>query len=137
MAYEWMIISACCQAQRLGYTQAMPVLRNPRHELFAQLIVQAPKSGMSNTQCYREAGYRAEGNAAEVCACQLLSHPKVQARIAELTAPAVKKARATVDTLAQQFDAVFDGAMGATQFGAAGSAAAAKAKLFGFMRDKL
>jgi hypothetical protein len=32
---------------------------------------------------------------------------------------------------------VFDGAMGSAQFGAAGSAAAAKAKLLGFMRDKI
>jgi hypothetical protein len=32
---------------------------------------------------------------------------------------------------------VVDGAMGSAQFGAAGSAAAAKAKLLGFMRERL
>jgi hypothetical protein len=36
-----------------------------------------------------------------------------------------------------QFDEVFDAAMGEKQLGAAGSAAAAKAMLFGFMRDRL
>jgi hypothetical protein len=61
----------------------------------------------------------------------------MQARIAELLRPTVRKTRATVDSLSEQFDAVFDGAMGSAQFGAAGSAAAAKAKLLGFMRERL
>ena len=49
----------------------------------------------------------------------------------------MRKVKAKVDSLAQQFDALFDGAMGSAQFGAAGSAAAAKAKLLGFMRDQI
>jgi hypothetical protein len=49
----------------------------------------------------------------------------------------VRKTRTTVDRLAMQFDEVFDAAMGEKQLGAAGSAAAAKAMLFGFMRDRL
>jgi hypothetical protein len=116
----------------------MGALKNVKHETFAQLIVQAPKCGLSNAQCYREAGYRvAAGPACDAAASRLLSSDKVQARIAELIQPTVKKTRATVDSLAEQFDAVFDGAMGSAQFGAAGSAAAAKAKLLGFMREKI
>jgi hypothetical protein len=116
----------------------MPALKNAKHEAFANLIAQAPKRGLSNAQCYREAGYRvAAGPACDAAASRLLSSDKVQARIAELVQPTVRKTRATVDTLAQQFDAVFDGAMGSAQFGAAGSAATAKAKLLGFMREKI
>ena len=115
----------------------MGQLRNQRHEIFANLIVQAPKTGMSNTACYLASGYKAEGNAAEVNASRLLSSAQVQQRIAELTAPVVKKTRTTVDTLAAQLDEVFAGASGDKQWGAAGSAAALKAKLLGFMRDKL
>jgi hypothetical protein len=115
----------------------MPALRSPKHELFAQNIATAPKTGMSIAQAYIASGYAAREHAAESNASRLLKKAEVQARIAELVAPAARKTRATVDTLAQQFDAVFDGAMGSAQFGAAGSAAAAKAKLLGFMRERL
>jgi hypothetical protein len=109
-----------------------------RHEAFAQLIAQAPKRGMSNAQCYREAGYRVvPGPACDVAASRLLSSDKVKARIDELIAPTVKKTRTTVDTLAEQLDQVFAGATGDRQWGAAGSAAALKAKLLGFMREKI
>jgi hypothetical protein len=113
-------------------------LRNPKHEQFAQLIVQAPKRGLSNAECYRQAGYRvAAGPACDVSASRLLSSDKVQARIRELVEPTVKKTRATVDTLAEQFDRVFDGALKAEQFGAAGNAAGLKARLLGFMRTQI
>jgi hypothetical protein len=116
----------------------MPALKNLRHEAFAQLIVRAPKRGMSNAQCYRDAGYQVPpGPGCDASASKLLSSGKVQARIAELIQPTVRKARATVDTLAEQFDEVFRGAMGSAQFGAAGQAAAAKSKLLGFMRERL
>jgi hypothetical protein len=113
-------------------------LRNLRHETFAQLIAQAPKRGMSNAQCYREAGYRVDaGPACDVAASRLLSSDKVRARIDELIAPTIKRTRATVDTLAEQFDRVFDGAVSAEQYGAASNAAGLKAKLLGFMRTQI
>ena len=109
-----------------------------RHEAFAQLIAQAPKRGMSNAQCYREAGYRVDaGPACDVAASRLLSSDKVRARIDELIAPTIKRTRATVDTLAEQFDRVFSGALNAEQFGAAGNAAGLKARLLGFMRTQI
>src|SRR5262245_37625971 len=116
---------------------AMPALRNTRHESFAQHIVARPRTGKNNTECYQAAGYRTEGNAAEVGASRLLSSVKLQQRIAELIEPTVKKTRTTVDTLTEQFDRVFDGALAAEQFGAAGNAAGLKAKLLGFMREKI
>jgi hypothetical protein len=54
-----------------------------------------------------------------------------------LLRPAVKKTRTTVDSLAAQFDRVFDGATSDKQWGAAGSAAGLKAKLLGFMREQI
>lgn len=58
-------------------------------------------------------------------------------RIAELVEPTAKRTRATIDSLAAQLDDVFAGATGDRQWGAAGSAAALKAKLLGFMREKI
>jgi hypothetical protein len=115
----------------------MPALKNAKHEAFCQLILQGAKNGWTQGECYQRAGYRASGHAAEVAASRVMKNVDIRQRLNELAAPAVRKTRATVDTLADQFDAVFDGAMGNAQFGAAGSAAAAKAKLLGFMREKI
>jgi hypothetical protein len=115
----------------------MPALQNVRYERFCQNIATSPKTGWPQGRCYVEAGYKTADRSADACAARLLTRANIQARIAELLAPTVKKTRATIDTLAEQFDAVFEGAMSNAQFGAAGAAAAAKSKLLGFMRDKL
>ncbi|EHR03234.1 hypothetical protein [Bradyrhizobium sp. WSM471] len=115
----------------------MPVLRNHRHERFAQNIVTSAKTKWSNGRCYSEAGFRTDDRSADACAARLLTKANVMQRIEELLAPSVKRTRTTVDVLAEQFDAVFNGAINAEQFGAAGSAAGLKAKLLGFMREKI
>jgi phage terminase small subunit len=56
----------------------MPPLDNPRWERFAQQLVK----GKSQTEAYRNAGYRAK--AATVNASQLLTKPKVAERLREL-----------------------------------------------------
>lgn len=58
----------------------MPVLKNPKHEKFAQNLVE----GMPASRAYIAAGYKSVGNVAEVCAMQLLRRPLVQARVSEL-----------------------------------------------------
>lgn len=115
----------------------MPQLKNLKRETFCRKILEGTKLGISQAEAYEQSGYRTTGHASEVAASRLLSMVEVQRRLEELSAPTVRKTRATIDTLAEQFDAVFDGAMGSAQFGAAGSAAAAKSKLLGFMRDRL
>jgi hypothetical protein len=115
----------------------MPALKNQRHELFCRNLVEGAQRGWSASEAYVRSGYKADDAAARANASRLLTKDSVKSRLAELTAPAVKKTRTTIGMLAQQFDAVFDGAMGSAQFGAAGSAAAAKSKLLGFMRDRL
>lgn len=58
----------------------MPVLKNAKHELFAQGIAK----GLAASQAYKSAGYTASGNAADACASRLLTDAKVQARVADL-----------------------------------------------------
>lgn len=115
----------------------MAPLRNQRHEFFANLIVQSPKSGMSNTACYLACGYNAEGNAAEVAASRLLSSDKIRERIAELTAPVVKKSRITTESLLSELDATVQAAREAKQFGAVNGSLALIGKITGLLRDRL
>jgi len=115
----------------------MPVLTNPRHEAFCQQIIEGARYGRTQAQAYSRAGFRADGHSAAMAASRLMKKDDIRGRIAELTAPVVRKTRATVDTLAEQFDVVFDGAVGDAHWGAAGSAAGLKAKLLGFMREKI
>jgi hypothetical protein len=115
----------------------MAPLKNQRWELFVRNLIEGAKHGWPASQAYIRSGYKADDATARANASRLLAKDSIRMRLAELTAPATKKTRATVDTLAQQFDAVFDGAMSNAQFGAAGAAAAAKSKLLGFMRDRL
>src|SRR4051812_30562350 len=105
----------------------MPALKNLKRETFCRKILEGTQHGISQAEAYERSGYRTSGHASEVAASRLLSTVEVQRRIAELTAPAERKTRTTVDTLAAQLDAVFDGASGDRQWGAAGSAAGVKA----------
>ncbi|MCP3444194.1 terminase small subunit [Bradyrhizobium sp. CCGUVB14] len=115
----------------------MPALKNTKHEFFCHQIIEAARFGRTQGQAYSRAGFKADGAAAEANASRLLRNANIQARLAELGAPAARRVRATVDTLADQLDEVFAGASGDRQWGAAGSAAALKAKLLGLMRDRL
>lgn len=115
----------------------MAPLRLPRREKFAQEIAKSPRTGKSITQCYEASGYTTTGHASEAAGSRLLSEVEIKNRIDEIVRPTVRKTRATVDTLAAQLDAVFEGASSDRQWGAAGSAAALKAKLLGFMRERL
>jgi hypothetical protein len=115
----------------------MPALKNVRYEKFCQHIATSPKTGWPQGRCYTEAGFKTADRSADSCAARMLTRANIQARIAELVEPTVRKTRATVDSLASQFDRVFDGALSAEQFGAAGNAAGLKAKLLGFMREKI
>ena len=71
----------------------MAVLNNPRHELFAQLVV----SGKSLTESFVSAGF-SKGNATS-CARRLSRNEQVRTRIAELQTVAAQVAitRATID----------------------------------------
>ncbi len=76
----------------------MPVLKNARHERFAQNITK----GMSATKAYTKAGYKSTGHAAEANGARLMRKDEVQARVAELMAPAVAETQATVKRVLQE-----------------------------------
>ena len=62
----------------------MPVLGNPKHELFAQALAR----GKSQSDAYAEAGYKPS----EPNASRLTRNDKVQARVVELTGRGAEKA---------------------------------------------
>jgi hypothetical protein len=68
----------------------MPILRNSRHEKFAQLLARA-KFGPS--EAYRQCGYT--GKNADVNCQDVLANPSVAARIAELKAGNAQECKMT------------------------------------------
>ncbi len=65
----------------------MPVLKNARHERFAQ----NKAKGMSIGLAYTAAGYKATGHSAEVSGARLLKNVEVRNRIAELQGSTAKQ----------------------------------------------
>ncbi len=65
----------------------MPVLKNARHERFAQNLAK----GMSTGPAYTAACYKATGHSAEVAGGRLLKNVEVRNRIAELQGSAAKQ----------------------------------------------
>lgn len=70
----------------------MPILKNAKHERFAQLVAK----GLAASNAYKESGYTAEGNAAESAACRLLRNVQIVARVEELKQLAADLAVATI-----------------------------------------
>lgn len=114
----------------------MPQLKNPKHERFCQNVIDGMKHKWTQAEIYMRSGYKAEGHSAEIAASRLLKKDEIQSRIAELTAPAARKARLTADTLMQKFERIEQGAIEAEQFGPAGRAAELQGKLSGLMIDR-
>ncbi len=81
-------------AANSGETEPMAILKNTRHEKFAQYIAM----GMSATEAYAKVGYKQS----EAHASRLAGYGKVRARVAELMAPAVEATQATVERVLQE-----------------------------------
>jgi phage terminase small subunit len=72
----------------------VPVLSNPKHELFAQELAK----GDTATDAYVKAGYKPDdGNAA-----RLAAKPEVQARVQELTGAAAEKVGVTIERITEE-----------------------------------
>jgi phage terminase small subunit len=88
----------------------MPVLRNPRHEAFAQAIfngmVGAKGGATSQAEAYRRAGYHVtNGNSARACASRLLTFANgIGERIKELQALAAEHSVETADKCVQELN---------------------------------
>ncbi len=101
----------------------MPVLKNARHETFAQGLAK----GLTADEAYQKAGFKPNrGNAATLKANQ-----SILDRVTELQSKAVKKIEITVDSLAQELEEARAIALAEKQSSAAVSATMGKAKLFG------
>lgn len=72
----------------------MAVLKNQRHERFAQLVA----TGKSGASAYGEI-YGRKGGVAEACASRLLRNQKIMDRVAELQGEAAKGAVLTIEQM--------------------------------------
>lgn len=104
----------------------MPVLPNPRHELFAQELAK----GKSQIAAYVDAGYKRDDGASARMAV------KVKERVAELLAEAAKETVVTVGDIARQLDEDRQFARECEVPGAAVSATMGKAKVLGLIVEK-
>lgn len=101
----------------------MPVLKNARHEAFAQ----ARAKGKSVDEAYKEAGFKPHrGNA-----WRLSTNESVVRRVEELQERGAKKVVVTVESLAIELEEARSLALTEKQTSAAVSATMGKAKLFG------
>nr|WP_313709028.1 terminase small subunit [Brucella intermedia] len=106
----------------------MPVLRNAKHEAFAQGLAK----GMTADEAYQKAGYKPHrGNASTLRANQNISD-----RVAELQEKAVERTLVTVESITQELEEARRLALEEGQSSAAVSASMGKAKLHGLLVDK-
>ncbi len=108
----------------------MPVLKNARHELFAQGIAQ----GKIQSEAYIDAGYSEAG--AGVAGCKLLKNPKVDERVRELQSKMAQKAMVTAESLMQRGLQLLDKAELSADFKSASQTLERVAKIGGFWVDK-
>lgn len=105
----------------------MPVLKNARHEAFAQAVAK----GKSASEAYLAAGYKVNAKTAAEAASRLSRNVKVSARVAELQQKVARKVEVTVESLAGELEEARFLAIAEKQTSAAVSATMGKAKLFG------
>jgi len=107
----------------------VPILRNARHEKFAQELA---ANGLSAYQAYINAGFRpSRQNAA-----RLRAKEDVAARVLEIQAAGAKSAEITVASLIEELEAARVKATDLNQLSAAVRATAEKAKISGLLVEK-
>ena len=105
----------------------MPVLKNPRHESFAQ----GRASGLPAYKAYLEAGYKATVETAFANSSKLLRNAKVQGRIRELTEKLSERLMVTRESICMEYDQAIALAHAQGQPAAAAGAIASKQRLMG------
>lgn len=96
----------------------MPILKNPKHELFAQGMAK----GESGRTAYRAAGYTATDAACDMAASRLMKTDKVSARVVELQGRSAEKAVMTKAWILEELRANAEEARAAGQYGPANRA---------------
>jgi hypothetical protein len=114
---------------------SMPVLKNPRHERFAQGVCK----GMSQTDAYLYAGYAPlkEAKDTRSSAAALAKNAGVSGRIEEIQAAQAARVGITVDTLLMELQEMLVLAKRIKQPSAGVGAILAKGKLLGLITDKV
>jgi hypothetical protein len=115
----------------------MAVLSNIKRENFCRLTIEGAKYGWTQADIYMRSGYRTTAHAAEVNASRLLKNAEIQQRIAELTAPATRKVRATAADLLQKAEVVYDRAVETDRLADANRAVELQGKLGGALVDRV
>jgi hypothetical protein len=103
------------------------ILKNSRHELFAQLVAE----GKSATAAMKEAGYSDGRNS-----WRLMRNEAIRGRIDELLARGAERAEVTVVSLLDELETARQLAMTKGQASAAVQATMGKAKLAGLIVDR-
>jgi len=106
----------------------MAVLKNARHEAFAQALAK----GKTQEEAYQIAGYKPNRSHAS----RLVSKGNVAARVAELQGRLAKKVEVTLESLYGELEEARALAVKEKQTSAAVSATMGKAKLAGLIVDK-
>src|SRR5215813_9032966 len=120
----------------------MPVLRNPRHEAFAQAIfngiVGAKGGATSQAEAYRRAGYHVTNdNSARACASRLLTFANgIAERIKELQAITAEQAAESAEKCVQELNQLRKDAHSDKAYGAAVAAVMGKAKILNLVVDQ-
>jgi len=122
----------------------MPVLPNPRHERYAQLIVEGLNNGdpkpYSQSRAYIAAGYTAKdvgkrGGSAQAASSRLLF--RVIQRVRELQQIAAKNAAETVEKMARELNEIQHEARADKAHAAAVAAVLGKAKVLNLITDRI
>lgn len=115
--------------KRQTFGDRMAVLKNQRHEIFAQAIA----SGETQEAAYRKAGYKPNASNAST----LNRNQQVRERVAGIQANAAAVAEFTLADMVAQVDEDRSFARENVQPAAAISASGLKAKLLGLITDKV
>jgi hypothetical protein len=116
----------------------MPALKNVKWEAFARHIALSAKTGASLATCYRESGYHCvTDRAAETAASRLSKNVEIQARVAEINAPAVRKVGITQASLLEDISKTVVLARADGQHGAVNGAHALLGRITGHVKDRL
>ena len=115
----------------------MAPLANSRHEAFARALFERPNTGLSQGECYTQAGYKARGHSAEELGSRLSKVELVRKRVAELQTAVAKKTAITIESICAELDEANQVAKANGQAAAMVSASTLRAKLAGLLRDKV
>ena len=106
----------------------MPVLKNARHERFAQELAM----GKTQVEAYEVAGYVANDSNSS----KMARNPKILARVAEITGKAAQKAAVTVASILEELEEARALARKIKQPSTMATASLGKAKVAGLVAEK-